>query len=157
MVMAARLSLSSTPPNALPLNTLSHGDTEPRTAPIQLWGGEAKEERSLEDSQKPWIDPPAKKKPVGERLVKTVNFRRNKWGTYSVDADGIRKWHPVSETLFESLTKELGRGRGSNLGAGRGNGRACGIAFKNPLGNEEVTTALENNEETEDRGHDEPI
>jgi hypothetical protein len=94
MVMVARLSLSSTPPNALPLKTLSHGDTEPRTAPIQLGGGGAKEERSLEDSQKPWIDPPARKsllESVWSRLLISdeINGRRIVWMLMAF-ASGIR-------------------------------------------------------------------
>eukprot|EP00962_Isochrysis_galbana_P032729 scaffold10803_cov133-Isochrysis_galbana.AAC.10 len=43
---------------------------------------------------------------------KTINLRRNKWQTYSVGADGIRKWTPVNEGLGALLIREMGRGRG---------------------------------------------
>eukprot|EP00962_Isochrysis_galbana_P044206 scaffold17084_cov130-Isochrysis_galbana.AAC.8 len=53
MLHAARLSLAATPNPELPLNCVAHVDADPRTAPIQLGGGEESEDGpSLESNQR---------------------------------------------------------------------------------------------------------
>eukprot|EP00962_Isochrysis_galbana_P054846 scaffold26486_cov118-Isochrysis_galbana.AAC.2 len=60
----------------------------------------------------PWLDAPALPRIEVDSAPKTINLRRNRWQTYSVDADGIRKWTPVGEDLSSFLVREMRRGRG---------------------------------------------
>eukprot|EP00962_Isochrysis_galbana_P033750 scaffold11352_cov114-Isochrysis_galbana.AAC.8 len=109
MLHAARLSLAATPNPQLPLNCVAHVDVDPRSAPIQLGGGEESEDgSSLESNQRPWLEEPPLPRIEVDSAPKTINLRRNKWQTYSVGADGIRKWTPVNEGLGALLIREMG-------------------------------------------------
>eukprot|EP00962_Isochrysis_galbana_P032664 scaffold10785_cov114-Isochrysis_galbana.AAC.10 len=96
------------PSPELPLNRVAHVDADPRAAPIQLGGGQEGEDGpSLESNQRPWLESPLPRIEV-DSAPKTINLRRNKWQTYSVGADGSRKWTPVNEGLGALLIRDGG-------------------------------------------------
>jgi hypothetical protein len=60
-----------------------------------------------------------------------VHLRRNRWHTFTMDANGVSKWRIVNDNLASLLNASLGtRGtgiRGSGRGPlGRGRGRGVG-------------------------------
>eukprot|EP00962_Isochrysis_galbana_P019890 scaffold5797_cov115-Isochrysis_galbana.AAC.10 len=145
MLHAARLSLAATPDMQLPLNHVAHVDADPRAAPIQLGGGQEGEDGpSLESNQRPWLEEYPLPRVEVDSAPKTINLRRNKWQTFSVGADGIRKWTPVNEGLGALLIREIGRGRGVGR-TGRGSGRGSNIQ-KSSIVEEDEPPVEENKE-----------
>eukprot|EP00962_Isochrysis_galbana_P013458 scaffold3819_cov107-Isochrysis_galbana.AAC.1 len=116
-------------------------------AQAMLPPGEGSEDGpSLESNQRPWLEESPLPRIEVASAPKTINLRRNKWQTYSVGADGIRKWTPVNEGLGALLIREMGRGRGVGR-TGRGSGRGSNIQRSSIV--EEDETPVEEDKDKE--------